>query len=331
LFNDHALTGLQGGKILRKRERWEGKVTLFHNQHGVYWASYKSIMKPTLLLIFAVLFALALSAQQQPPYTKKYFVSKDDTAEFKRIIPAKDGFTRTYILAPPQINDVDDNNSTHVKGGSRALICFEGNMKNGKRNGVFTGYLIDSFDHTRRFKIWEQTYLNDKLHGTWTTYNLKGTRVQTDEFVQDSLQGISRFYWIDGKLLMKEVETIDGKRKFIEREFYKNGKVEHETTFINNQPNGEARAYYESGSIKERVIFKNGKFNDLRTYYYENGKPWLETLFKEGKPWTIIANYDSKGNKRNAGTLKDGNGTIIFYDDDTTIRETITYKNGEKQ
>jgi hypothetical protein len=47
--------------------------------------------------------------------------------------------------------------------------------------------------------------------------------------------------------------------------------------------------------------------------------------------WTVVANYDSKGNKRDPGTLKEGNGTIILYDDDATIREVVIFKNGVLQ
>ena len=38
-----------------------------------------------------------------------------------------------------------------------------------------------------------------------------------------------------------------------------------------------------------------------------------------------------KGNKRDAGTLKNGNGTVILYDEDGTVMEIMTYKNGVEQ
>jgi antitoxin component YwqK of YwqJK toxin-antitoxin module len=60
-------------------------------------------------------------------------------------------------------------------------------------------------------------------------------------------------------------------------------------------------------------------------------KPWIEEIFKNGLKWTVVANYDSKGNKRDPGTLKEGNGTLILYDDDVTVREVSMYKNGVLQ
>ena len=52
-------------------------------------------------------------------------------------------------------------------------------------------------------------------------------------------------------------------------------------------------------------------------------------MIQSGKAWTVIANYDSSGKARNPGTLKEGNGTIIFYEADGTIRESVSYINGE--
>ena len=51
---------------------------------------------------------------------------------------------------------------------------------------------------------------------------------------------------------------------------------------------------------------------------------------KNGRCWNVIANYKEDGQKRNPGTLKDGNGTVILYNDDDSIREIETYINGAK-
>ena len=46
--------------------------------------------------------------------------------------------------------------------------------------------------------------------------------------------------------------------------------------------------------------------------------------------WPVIANYDDRGVACDAGNAKDGDGRIIFYNEDGTVRETISYKNGVK-
>jgi antitoxin component YwqK of YwqJK toxin-antitoxin module len=130
---------------------------------------------------------------------------------------------------------------------------------------------------------------------------------------------------------MSEEEYLNGTKKFITRDFFKNGKVSREIMMVNGLPNGEVKEYYETGILKDKFSVKDGMRDGLRTYYYPDGKPWIETIYKENKSWTVVANYDSKGNKRNAGTLKNGDGTMILYDDDTTIRQTVIFKNGIEQ
>src|SRR5690349_11635573 len=112
------------------------------------------------LTIICFLSVCTIAGAQQPKYTPKQFVSYDDPAKFVRVVPEKNGFMRTFLLIPTEVWDVDDNNTTYVKGGRKALVCMEGNMKNGKREGVYSAYLIDSLEHTKRYKIWEQTYAN---------------------------------------------------------------------------------------------------------------------------------------------------------------------------
>jgi antitoxin component YwqK of YwqJK toxin-antitoxin module len=268
---------------------------------------------------------------QRPAYTPKHFVAQSDTIDFRPSRAVKNGVSKTYIETSISFYDVDDNNTTAIKGNLPVLLYIESEMKNNKKNGVCRQYVIDSLDHKKLYLIAEQTYANDKLNGPWKIYNLKGTMVSLQSFKDDSLSGISRMYWIDGKKIMSEADYFNGTKKFITRDFFKNGKVARETMIVNMVPNGEVKEYYESGVLKDKYSVKNGMRDGLRTYYYPDGKPWIQTIYKEDKTWTIVANYDSKGNKRNAGTLTEGNGTMILYDDDTIIRQIITLKNGIEQ
>src|SRR5688572_18705189 len=94
-----------------------------------------------IIFTFLCIFSLSCTVfAQQPKYTAKHFVSYDDPKEFVRVTPKKDGFVRTYLLISPEIWDVDDNNTTYIKGGQKALVCIEGQYKNGQREEVFTAY-----------------------------------------------------------------------------------------------------------------------------------------------------------------------------------------------
>ena len=287
-------------------------------------------MKLRLLLSGAILFLSHCCFGQQPKYTVKHFAAIDDTSEFKRIDPKKEGFVRAFVSAHPEVLDIDDDNTTFVKIETPALLCFEGKGKNGKKQGVYNVYLIDSIDHSKRYKIWEQSYVDGQLNGQWKTYTLNGVLASIKTYKKDSLNGISRDYWIDGKTIMDEVEYFNGHNRYLVRNFYKNGKVKSEIPYHGGKLNGLAKKYYEDGAIQETVECKDDNFSGTRKYFYPNGQLWIEETYKNGKNWNIVASYTEKGNKRDAGTLHNGIGTIIYYNEDGTIRETVEFKNGDK-
>lgn len=268
---------------------------------------------------------------QQPKYTFKKLASFYDTTQFKPVYPKKNGVVKTYLVTDIQVWDIDDNNTTFIMGHVTALLCFEGHYKNDARDGVFNVYAIDSNDHSKRYKIWEQNYSNDKLNGRWLTFTLSGTLANFQTFKDDSLHGISRYFWIDSKTVVEEAEYFNGRNKFIQKLFSKDGQPEAEIPYEHGEINGTGKKYYKDGTLMEVAQFKDGEFNGLRKYYHPNGQLWIEQLYKEGKSWTVVANYTEKGQRRDAGTLKNGNGTIIFYNADGSVRETLTYVNGEEK
>ena len=136
-------------------------------------------------------------------------------------------------------------------------------------------------------------------------------------------------FWIDGRSIIEENEFFNGRKKHLHREFYKNGKVKAEIPLDNDTISGTGKKYYEDGTIQEIAEFRAGAFDGTRKYFYPNGQLWIEQAYKNGKSWKVVANYTANGQKRDAGTLKDGNGTIIFYNEDGSVREVITYVNGE--
>jgi antitoxin component YwqK of YwqJK toxin-antitoxin module len=95
--------------------------------------------------------------------------------------------------------------------------------------------------------------------------------------------------------------------------------------------NGVGREFYENGQLTEEVNFNNDKFHGTRKYFYPNGHLWIEQVFKDGLDWEIVANYTEDGKRRDAGTLKNGNGTVIYYNEDGTVREVSTFVQGEQR
>jgi antitoxin component YwqK of YwqJK toxin-antitoxin module len=266
---------------------------------------------------------------QQPNYNFRNFVRDEDTTEFKGVKPVGDGFSRAYLQTVVQVYDLDNDSTTYMMGREQALLCIEGQLRNNKREGLYTFYLIDNTDHSKRYKVWEQTFVNDKLNGEWRIFSLRGGLVRFQTYRNDSLNGVSRTYWIDGKGIMDEEEYFNGKSKFIQRTYYKSGKTESEIPYENGKSTGTVKRYYETGKVQETQEMKNGRADGVRKYYYPNGQLWIDQVYKAGKFWEVRANYTEKGQRRKAGTLHNGNGTIVYYNEDGTVREVVTYANGD--
>jgi antitoxin component YwqK of YwqJK toxin-antitoxin module len=285
------------------------------------------------LYILALAASLSVSAKvyAQPHYTPKYFVTQNNPNEFVAALPKKNGTMKTYLSAHVSLWDIDDDSTTYIQFATDALLFVEGPVKNGKRNGIFITYLIDSANHNKRYKIYEQTYLSDKLEGQWRVYTLKGRLTSFSTYKADSLHGLERQYWIDGKSIVEEHDYIDGKRKWIKRTYNELDKPEYEITYDNSKTSAITREYYPDGVLKQEVRLKEGFPNGVSKDYYTNGKLKLEQEMKNGQHWTVIASYGPTGVKRDAGTLKDGNGTIINYKEDGSVQSVVSYKDGVEE
>lgn len=281
-------------------------------------------MKVYLVIILTLLTLVADA--QQPKYTRKRFVVDHDTSLFR---PTKvhNGPFITYIPTSIVLWDVDDDHTTIIRGSVDCLLYITGTNKNGKREGVVTMYVIDSLDNKKKYKISEQEYVNDKLNGQWRTYGLHGKLFRFDTFKDDSLRGVSRKFWIDGQKIMEEEETL-GHGISIMREYYDDNQLKFEAMYKDEMPNGPARKFYPNGVVQEEVTLRNGEFNGERKYFHPSGKLWIHEVYRDGKHWEILGNFDSQGRPREKGTLKNGNGTIYFYNDDGSVREIVTIVNG---
>lgn len=288
-------------------------------------------MNSRLIILSAMIFMvgstgwLTVSGQQIDFHR---FVRDEDAVGLKAIDPAGDGFSRTYELMPVQIYDLDADSTTYVMNRQMVLLCAEGVLKNNRREGVFSFYLTDNTDQKKRYKVWDQTFADNKLNGPWLTYTLRGGLVRIETYKNDSLNGLSRTYWIDGKSIMDEREYFSGKNKFIQKTYYKNGKTESEMPYENGKTNGTIKRYYETGVLQETQQVANDVADGVRRLYYPNGQLSVDEVFKGGKNWEMKGNYTQEGLRRKAGTLHNGNGTIIYYNEDGTVREVKTFVNG---
>lgn len=282
-------------------------------------------MRSVLLLILAI-FTWVFTVNAQREYIAKALVTSRDTIEFKNSRTST--AISVYGLADIRVYDVHATKLGHITNDMKCLLNVTGPLVNGKKDGTFITYVIDSADHSKRYKVFEQEYKQGVLEGEWRTFNLQGTRVVTKNFKNDKLS-LTREYWTDGKTITYEKEHLDGNRDYIERYFFTNNKIKEEKHWVDNKLNGITMFFSEDGSIKKEESFKDHKLDGLCRYFYPGGKLSQEIIYKEGKEWTIISSYTPDGKPREKGTLKDGNGTLYKYKEDGSFLVQVNYVNGQ--
>lgn len=208
------------------------------------------------------------------------------------------------------------------------LIHGMGNYVDGKREGRWECYVIQdkTFDpvHYKQLDYvkgiaqgparyffpndrvgFEVVYVDGQLHGPATGYYEDGARHLTLNFADGLQHGPMSIYYRDGRLKMTK-------------------------TYVNDTAQGPCLAYYPDGKLQEEFSFDHGKEHGTYRYYHPNGALWVERMYAHGRLWNISGTYDPQGNRREVGTLKDGNGTVNFYENDGTIYSVVTYKDGER-
>jgi TonB family protein len=176
-------------------------------------------------------------------------------------------------------------------------LRYEGHFKKGRKDGDWTAYYEDG-------KVAAKEYFkNGSREKTIQAFYENGNPSFEKPYTHDSLNGLVTWY-------------------------YENGKRSETRFFVMGEATGPAKRYYESGGLKEEKTLVAGKRDSLYTFYYENGTLWEEILYKQGNPYRVAAYNDSLGHSLLTKiSLKDGNGTMRFFDKKGLMTREETFKN----
>lgn len=290
-------------------------------------------------LILSLSFALNICFSQmvdledlpQIKYTRKSFIANEDTTKFKDSPNREQGLTRTYFAMTLSFFDVDDSRKYVTNVRQIALACVEGYYINGKRSGTFSHYIMDSLNPNKRFKIWEQTYNNGKLHGISKAFTLEGKTAAQYEFNDDRPIGRSVLFGIDAKTPIEEIiydHTSPG--KYVKRNYNDtSGKLTREEHYENDILNGKVRDYYPNGQVEYEEFYINGEVHGTSRQFYPSGVKWVEVEYRNGKVWNIIGSYLENGKPMYPGTLINGTGVFHIYNKYGEVQESYMYMKGE--
>lgn len=89
--------------------------------------------------------------------------------------------------------------------------------------------------------------------------------------------------------------------------------------------------YYANGIIQSISNYSDGKLDGDYKYFHDNGQLWTERVFLNGKLMEVKSNFNREGEPLFPGTIKNGNGTVVLYDEQGNLIKTILYENGEEK
>ncbi|ARV08240.1 hypothetical protein BTO05_00775 [Winogradskyella sp. PC-19] len=167
-------------------------------------------------------------------------------------------------------------------------------------------------------------------YGKWTHYNKDGQKSSEGSFnwKTNKHDGEWKYYYENGETrLVKEYK--DGEHFRFWEQYLPDGNQ------ILKDGNGVFKVF-ENNKMTFQSEYKNGGRDGVTTWYYDTGQIEESVLYKfdSSEPYglrmEIISSFDIKGKERRKGTLKNGNGTWISYDENGKVSHITEYKNGIK-
>ena len=141
----------------------------------------------------------------------------------------------------------------------------------------------------------------------------------------------------DGNVDSEDLEYRNGVTYLAEEEtpftgraesFYENGQKEMEWNYKDGMKEGLMTVWYENGQKQKEGNWRDGKRDGLDTTWYESGQKRYEGKYKDGKLTSIVV-WKPNGEKCPVTNVKDGNGVVVYYNEDGTEWYRRTYKDGK--
>ena len=293
-----------------------------------------TIMKTAFILLLISTFTTAYSQQltfikdsimnsyMESGYAGKHFrpEGKEDDHRLRQ------GQWKDYEVSKDFVYTMSKGKPKQVFGNF--LLYGEGEFIDNKRTGVWKFYVIEdkSFKKILQKQV---NFDNGNTTGAFHYFFPNGKIGIEGNFISNEYEGEIKSYYENGHLYGTRFYQHDfrtGRHTYL----YPDGKIDFEHNFANDTLNGLYQSYYPNGKVKESFLYKMGQADGTYKYYYENGQLWVEKEYKNGLLMNIQGSFDQKGNNRDKGSLKDGNGTVNYYTEEGKIYSVETFKDGKK-
>ncbi|MBK8626272.1 MAG: hypothetical protein IPN86_12125 [Saprospiraceae bacterium] len=172
--------------------------------------------------------------------------------------------------------------------------------------------------------------VNNEYDGPFIKINKHGKKLGEFNYKKNQLQGLQKFYNIDGQLT-SEAMYKDDMLNGIKITYYPNGLLQEEETYLNDELDGLNTTYHINGGINCKSTYVKGQIDGKFTCYHPDGSIRIETTFKSGKLDGSHKSYNEVGDMISDFNYIDDklNGTCTEYYDGKIIKSVGTYHQGE--
>jgi antitoxin component YwqK of YwqJK toxin-antitoxin module len=204
------------------------------------------------------------------------------------------------------------------------VMVLEYYYKNSKKNGLRKNY-----DAKEKFLVSEENYVDDVKQDLSKYYFKNNLIKQIVPFKDGREEGQGFEYDTTGTIItlidyragfMKKIEKInrrdkDGLKQGVWKEFYPNGFLKNECTYLDGKRNGYLKEYNGKGELQNTTKYVDDKIIenapelarlDLKTIYYPDGSIKSTGTYKYGIPEGAIREFSEDGKIASAKIYKDG-------------------------
>lgn len=231
------------------------------------------------------------------------FKSYKENGELALSIFYKDGLLECIYSEKKEITLKHHNNNQPF------TVIVDKPFKKGKLDGILRIYKEDNIP------IQESNYKKGIKEGLFKSYHSTGELSQISFYKNGNLNGISKNFDQSGKIRMIR-QYNNGKRTGTWKEISSKGNLYYTRKYtLESNVNKEIyTSYYSNGIIKEKIEYIVFQKNNKISYYYFNR----------------LESNNADGSKRDKGSILDGTGTVINYDENGKKTGKLRYKKGIK-
>ena len=111
--------------------------------------------------------------------------------------------------------------------------------------------------------------------------------------------------------------------------YYPDGTLQRKMKWKNNNLHGKMTYYHSNGKKAGFYFSKNDTLSGPFKFFYPNGNPKFTLIYNQNEPLEVINCYSPKKEILDCGTLKNGDGHVLQYNDSGIFLSKDYYLNGQ--